>query len=174
MARPTATRKTSGLALEVKDLKIKSETSAASEAGTPRPEDTRSPAGSHESKSHSGGSARLARRSSVQTSKDATPQSPALKSDQEDTVGGEISVKVEPGAAPKLSRSQSKKVASRPPPLYTHEPDALPDALQSFDILTDCAYSNKYIGTTDHALECDCSEEWGKCFHTDIIRSRAF
>lgn len=85
-----------------------------------------------------------------------------MKSDFEEIVGGDITVKLEPGKAPKLARSSLKKILSRPPLLYLDLPDATPEALQSFDVIEDCNYANKYLGTTDHALECDCSEEWGK------------
>jgi hypothetical protein len=81
---------------------------------------------------------------------------------QEEVLGGEITLKMEPGKAPKLSRTASHKIASRPPPLYLDLPDATEDAKSTFDVLSECTYANKHIGTTEHALECDCSEEWGK------------
>ena len=82
-------------------------------------------------------------------------------SDQE-TVGGDILVKEEPGQPPKLSRSSSQKVVSRPPPLFDHLPDSTQDALATFEQIEACWYANKYMGYTEHAMECDCAEEWGK------------
>ncbi|KAF9732197.1 hypothetical protein PMIN06_011671 [Paraphaeosphaeria minitans] len=79
---------------------------------------------------------------------------------QEEVLGGEITLKMEPGKAPKLSRTASHKIASRPPPLYLDLPDSTQDAKSTFDVLSECTYANKHIGTTEHALECDCSEEW--------------
>ena len=81
---------------------------------------------------------------------------------KEEVLGGEITLKMEPGKAPKLSRTASHKIASRPPPLYLDLPDATQEAKSTFDVLLECTYANKHIGTTEHALECDCSEEWGK------------
>lgn len=84
---------------------------------------------------------------------------------KEELVGGDIVLKMEPGPggrALKLSRSASQKVISRPPPLYLDLPDSTEEAKETFVVLPECTYSNKYIGTTDPALECDCSEEWGK------------
>ncbi|KAJ8118819.1 hypothetical protein OPT61_g296 [Boeremia exigua] len=103
----------------------------------------------------------------------STPQSPASKhgseasspadSTKEEIVGGDIVLKMEPGPggrALKLSRSASQKVVSRPPPLYLDLPDSTAEAKETFGVLPECTYSNKSIGTTDPALECDCSEEW--------------
>lgn len=87
-------------------------------------------------------------------------------STKEEVVGGDITLKMEPGPggrALKLSRSASQKVVFRPPPLYLDLPDSTEVAKETFVVLPECTYSNKYIGTTDPALECDCSEEWGKC-----------
>ncbi|KAK5798588.1 hypothetical protein VI817_004878 [Penicillium citrinum] len=80
-------------------------------------------------------------------------------SDQE-TVGGDILVKEEPGQPPKLSRSSSQKVTSRPPQLFDHLPDSTQDALATFEQIDACWYANKYMGYTEHAMECDCAEEW--------------
>jgi hypothetical protein len=85
-------------------------------------------------------------------------------STKEELVGGDITLKMEPGPggrALKLSRSASQKVVSRPPPLYLDLPDSTEAAKETFVVLPECTYSNKHIGTTDPALECDCSEEWG-------------
>ncbi|KAF2878370.1 hypothetical protein BDV95DRAFT_20146 [Massariosphaeria phaeospora] len=86
----------------------------------------------------------------------SSPEGDAL----EEVVGGDITLKMEPGKAPKLSRTASKKIVSRPPPLYLDLPDSVEDAKKTFDILPECTYANKYLGTTEHALECECSEEW--------------
>ncbi|KAF3053634.1 histone methyltransferase set2 [Didymella keratinophila] len=93
---------------------------------------------------------------------DSEASSPA-DSTKEEVVGGDIVLKMEPGPggrALKLSRSASQKVISRPPPLYLDLPDSTEAAKETFGVLPECTYSNKYIGTTDPALECDCSEEW--------------
>ena len=101
---------------------------------------------------------------------DFEASSPA-DSTKEEVVGGDILLKMEPGPggrALKLSRSASQKVISRPPPLYLDLPDSTEAAKETFGVLPECTYSNKYIGTTDPALECDCSEEWGKPSHTVV------
>lgn len=91
------------------------------------------------------------------------PQTPMEDGNALETVGGDITLKLEPGKAPKLSRSKSEKVIARPPTLYTDEPDATADACSDFQVIEDCIYSNKHIGTTEHALDCDCDDEWGEC-----------
>lgn len=94
-------------------------------------------------------------------------QSPAVLSEQTN-VGGDVTIKQESGKPLKLSRSASHKVERRPPPLFLDWKDKTDEATSTFDILTSCTYANKYLGTTDAALECDCHEEWGK-LHAPIM-----
>jgi histone-lysine N-methyltransferase SETD2 len=77
-------------------------------------------------------------------------------------VGGGISVKLEPGQPPKLARSSSQKVVPRPPQLFSHLPDSTRDSQKTFEVIQSCQYANKYMGYTEHAMECDCTEEWGE------------
>ncbi|KAF1844950.1 uncharacterized protein K460DRAFT_284299 [Cucurbitaria berberidis CBS 394.84] len=91
---------------------------------------------------------------------DSEAPSPSSSAQEEETVGGDITLKMEPGKAPKLSRTASQKVVSRPPPLYLDLPDSTGTAKETFVVLPECTYANKHIGTTDPALECDCGEEW--------------
>lgn len=96
---------------------------------------------------------------------DPTPEGPNAratpKDECEELVGGDITVKIEPGKGPKLSRSSSKRVPTRAPPVFSDLPDATDAARKTFDVLQACTYVNKYIGTTEAALECDCRPEWG-------------
>lgn len=78
------------------------------------------------------------------------------------SIGGEITLKQEPGKPPKLARSSSQKVIARPPQLFSHLQDSVNEARQTFEVIDDCIYGSKYMGHTEHAMECDCSEEWGK------------
>jgi histone-lysine N-methyltransferase SETD2 len=78
------------------------------------------------------------------------------------SIGGDITLKLEPGKPPKLARSSSQKVIARPPQLFSHLPDSVNEARQTFEVINDCIYGSKYMGHTEHAMECDCSEEWGK------------
>lgn len=77
-------------------------------------------------------------------------------------VGGDITVKLEPGKAPKLARTSSQKIISRPPPLFNDEPDMYQEATSTFDVIQDCIYAAKWLGSTEHAMDCDCREEYGK------------
>lgn len=106
------------------------------------------------------GDSRTSSRSPLPPKKESSPNSDASDTMKENI--GEIVLKQEPGQPPKLSRSSSQKVASRPPPLYTHLPDSTQDALATFEQIPGCIYANKYMGYTEHAMECDCAEEWGK------------
>ena len=103
-------------------------------------------------------------------------QSPMPKVEKEELIGGDVTLKQEPGKAPKLSRSTSHKVEKRPPPLFTDYPDATADATKTFQVIPDCTYANKYLGSTDPALECDCAEEWGELQYiqlSSVLRDRA-
>ncbi|KAH6636248.1 methyltransferase-like protein [Chaetomium tenue] len=67
----------------------------------------------------------------------------------------------ENGTAPKLSRKPSQKPPRGPPPLFDHLPDATGDACDTFQVINDCLYGSKNMGSSDHdALDCDCAEEW--------------
>jgi len=87
-------------------------------------------------------------------------QSPAVKSEKEEIIGGNITLKMEPGEAPRLSRKQTQKVPMRAAQLYAYLEDATADAKATFEVLKDCSYAAKYLGYTEPPLECDCSEEW--------------
>ncbi|KAF2736824.1 hypothetical protein EJ04DRAFT_562095 [Polyplosphaeria fusca] len=80
--------------------------------------------------------------------------------EHEEVLGGEITLKMEPGKAPKLARTASHKVVSKPPPSFLDLPDVTEEAKATFVVLPECTYGNKSLGTTEHALECDCQEEW--------------
>ena len=82
---------------------------------------------------------------------------------EEEIIGGDITVTVEPGKAPKLSRKSSQKVISRPPILYDDMPDSTEEASTVFQIIKDCIYGSKHMGSSEHdALDCDCSEQWSE------------
>lgn len=83
----------------------------------------------------------------------------------ESTMSGEISVKLEPGKPPKLTRNASQKVVSRAPPLFTDEPDMYDEATKTFEVLPTCTYASKGLGSTEHAMDCDCRENWGEFHH---------
>lgn len=93
--------------------------------------------------------------------KESISQSPAIKDDEE-TVGGDVTLKLEPGRPPKLQRTTSRKVERRAPPLFFDYENKTAEATSTFSLLQHCTYANKYLGSTEPALECDCAEEWGK------------
>jgi hypothetical protein len=85
------------------------------------------------------------------------------KDEHEDIIEGDVTLKMEPGQAPKLLRSTSQKSVVRPPKLFDHLPSATSKATELFEVIQDCIYAAKYLGSSDHdGLECDCVEEWGK------------
>ncbi|KAK4550626.1 hypothetical protein LTR36_000205 [Oleoguttula mirabilis] len=104
-------------------------------------------------------------RSPVKQSSMAQP--PAVKGEEEDTIGGGVTLKLEPGKPPKLARTTSRKVEKRPPQLFLEYEDKTQEATSIFTVLPECTYANKYLGATEHALECDCTEEWDAGTHTN-------
>ncbi|KAI0429212.1 hypothetical protein F5Y09DRAFT_265659 [Xylaria sp. FL1042] len=62
---------------------------------------------------------------------------------------------------PKLSRKPSQKLPPRPMTLLTDLPDVTTESCEHFQVIPDCLYGSKSLGSTDHdSLDCDCSEEW--------------
>ena len=62
----------------------------------------------------------------------------------------------------KATRSASQKAVRRHQPLVEDLPDATSEAETSFVVIESCTYANKFLGYTEHAMECDCAEEWGE------------
>lgn len=97
-------------------------------------------------------------------------QSPdAMKEGHEESFGGEVVVKMELGHPPKFARSSSQRTTSRSPPLFHSYEDKTEESKDHFQIIPACVYSSKYIGSTEHAMECDCTEEWGKTVELFVI-----
>ena len=83
--------------------------------------------------------------------------------DHKERVGGDITLKVEPGQPPKLSRSNSQKITARSPMMFNDHADKTEEARKHFEMIPLCSYANKYLGATEHQyMDCDCVEEWGK------------
>jgi histone-lysine N-methyltransferase SETD2 len=107
----------------------------------------------------------MARKSSSQSpvKKQSASQTPKSEDGEEEIIGGDIMVTVEPGKGPKLSRKSSQKVVARPPQLFDHVEDSTEEAATVFQAIKDCIYGSKYMGYSEHdALDCDCSEQWGE------------
>lgn len=83
-----------------------------------------------------------------------------MKEDNEEIVGGEVVVKLVPGHPPKLARTPTQKIVARPARLFHSYEDKTEESKSSFQVISGCIYSSKYIGSTEHAMECDCAEEW--------------
>lgn len=99
-----------------------------------------------------------------------TSQSPVAsemsKPEHEEVVGGQITVKLEPGHPPKLARSSSQKIRTKPKLLFDDYPSRTEEAQSNFDVIPACIYGSKYMGSTEHGMDCDCTEEWGKLAYT--------
>lgn len=107
------------------------------------------------------------RSSSSSTNVSKTTTNTSIMKKQSDEMNGHDTPKMEPeeDVKPlKASRSTKSQVVPRVAPLFDHLPDATTEATSSFALMESCTYSNKYLGYTEHAMECDCSEEWGRCY----------
>jgi histone-lysine N-methyltransferase SETD2 len=61
----------------------------------------------------------------------------------------------------KQSKKASQKSTRRAPVLYDHLDDVTEAACQAFQVIPDCIYGKKDMGSTNNdALDCDCKEEW--------------
>lgn len=112
-------------------------------------------------------------RSSTPASKDSASQSPNIQSfqdtsisdqeEQEELIGGDISVLVEPGKGRKLSRKPVQKVVARPAPLFNDLEDVKEEAVKVFQVIPTCMYGSKHMGDSHtDPLDCDCSAEWSE------------
>jgi hypothetical protein len=143
------------LASEVQGLHLKEEDRDADMDTLPAAELKSERSASHDVEA---GTPMSIKRSSHSPVESKEPQSADIKSDNEDLV----TLKQEPGKPPKLSRTTSRKVERRPPPMFNDYKDSTSEATSTFQVITECSYANKNLGSTDPALECDCAEEWGK------------
>ncbi|KAL9014842.1 MAG: hypothetical protein Q9173_000509 [Seirophora scorigena] len=91
----------------------------------------------------------------------ASSQSSAVSTPKnEEIIPSSVTLKQQPGQPPKLARSTSQKVISRTPPTFDDYPSRTDEAKGTFQVITGCSYSSKAIGATDHAMDCECTEEW--------------
>ena len=81
---------------------------------------------------------------------------------EDDSTNGHESPDVEQAVRPKKGVRTSKKNPARVAPLFDDLPDATDKANSTYTVIDSCTYQNKYLGYTEHAMECDCAEEWGK------------
>lgn len=62
---------------------------------------------------------------------------------------------------PRLSRKLSQKLAEPEPRLYHHLANVTDESCRSFQVIRDCLYGSKHLGSTDNdALDCECADEW--------------
>jgi len=107
----------------------------------------------------------MARKSASQSpiKEQSASQTPKSEDDEEEIIGGDIIVTVEPGKGPKLSRKSSTKVAVRPPRLFDDVEDSTEEAITVFQVIKECIYGAKFMGNSEHdILDCDCSEHWSE------------
>lgn len=71
-------------------------------------------------------------------------------------------VTMEPHQPAKLVRTASHKTLARSVPPFNHNDDKTNEATKGFEIIADCTYASKSLGSTEHAMDCDCIEEWGE------------
>lgn len=99
----------------------------------------------------------------LKTNHSSSASTPRAKSELSD---GDIKSEVEPSARasppPSKKTRNSKKPPPRVAPLFDDLPDATDDANSDYTVIDSCIYQNKYLGFTEHAMECDCPEEWGE------------
>lgn len=91
----------------------------------------------------------------------AEPDAATVKIEPNHT-NGEVSPKKEAMPPTAKSRRSTKKNVPRIAPLFDDLPDATDEANSGYQVINACIYQNKFLGYTEHAMECDCNEEWGK------------
>ncbi|EGX90876.1 histone H3 lysine 36 (K36) methyltransferase [Cordyceps militaris CM01] len=63
---------------------------------------------------------------------------------------------------PRLSRKSSRKdTPTREPPLFDRLPNMTSEACSSFQVIPDCLYGSKHLGSTENdAFDCECRGDW--------------
>ncbi|KAG5963509.1 histone methyltransferase set2 [Claviceps cyperi] len=62
---------------------------------------------------------------------------------------------------PRPARKSSHKTVEPEYQLFDHLPNVTDDSCKGFQVIRDCLYGSKHLGSTDHdALDCDCADEW--------------
>lgn len=64
---------------------------------------------------------------------------------------------------PSKATKSGKKSVPRVAPLFDDLADATDEANRAYQVIDACIYQNKFLGYTEHAMECDCQEEWSEC-----------
>ena len=109
----------------------------------------------------------------LKTNPSSSASTPRAKSEAEDSAvkvehditNGHNSPNMEQPVRPKKGVRSSKKNPARVAPLFDDLPDATEQANSAYTVIDSCTYQNKYLGYTEHAMECDCAEEWGESYH---------
>jgi histone-lysine N-methyltransferase SETD2 len=92
-------------------------------------------------------------------SKVASPQ-PGLSPPEDAKPSNESGSTPDTERPAKPSRKPSQK-AKREPVLFDLLPDVTEAACECFQLIPDCLYGSKHMGSTDSdALDCDCKEDW--------------
>lgn len=80
--------------------------------------------------------------------------SPGIKSRSE-------SVGTPDSTRPSRSSRKASQQAPKEPVLYSHLPDMTDESCGTFQVIPDCLYGSRHLGSTDNdSLDCDCREEW--------------
>ncbi|KAJ9666107.1 histone methyltransferase set2 [Coniosporium apollinis] len=153
------------IAAEVRDLKI--EADSPSEVPSPLTQPVSHNMDSQPATSNGTASPLKTQPKPLSPVKMESPSQSPVKGEREEVVGGDVTLKLEPGKAPKLSRTTSQRIIARPPPLFLDWEDKTEEATSTFQVLPDCVYAAKYLGSTEPALECDCAEEWDSVSKTN-------
>lgn len=101
------------------------------------------------------------RSASIPTPNDSKNGSPQIAELQHNVKSRSGSADAPGLVKPKLSRKASSKLATREAPLFDHLPDVTSESCKHFQLIPDCLYGSKHLGSTDNdSLDCECREEW--------------
>lgn len=93
---------------------------------------------------------------------------PSSSSPAEETLCGDGASTPEAGQA-KPSRKAPQKPVQPEYPLFSHLPDATEESCREFQVISDCLYGSKNMGSTDNdALDCDCREDLREFFFSSL------
>lgn len=138
----------------------------------------------HVTKLKKDGSTSASRSPSLNSPRFKSSRSPSLSSlERSKSALDDLEVKLKPEGAnghvspvkvESTKQKATRSASSRAPPpriapIFDHLPDVTAEAKSTFQVIDSSTYQNKYLGFTESALECDCSEEWGKSVCTVLL-----
>lgn len=112
-------------------------------------------------------------KSALSVNQNATVTSRTVRSEEKEIQMGDSTGTNMSENIAKVLRKPTQKTPVPIAALFLDLPDVLDEAVSVFQVIKECIYGSKYMGSSgDHdALDCDCTEQWSKHIHLRVSSS---